>query len=48
LTYCPVRVSGGPLLPPETAEVGGELALAEIPALRCHVRATSPKCVAIS
>jgi hypothetical protein len=37
-----VRVSGRPLLPPETAEVGGELALAEFPDPRCQLRATSP------
>ena len=37
-----VRVSGGPPLPPETAEAGASLALAETPALHCQPRATSP------
>jgi hypothetical protein len=41
--FARVRVSGGPLLPPETAEVGGSPGLAEIPDLRCHVRGTSPR-----
>jgi len=37
-----VRVSARPSLPPETAQAGGSPGLAEIPGLRCRLRAPSP------
>ncbi|BCB77586.1 hypothetical protein GCM10022251_68790 [Phytohabitans flavus] len=40
--FAPVRVSGGPYAPAGTAQVGGSLALAEIPDPRCRVRGPSP------